>query len=212
MRFISESSDSMIPAVYYCADYDFDCADYLMLLPPERRERALRYKTELTRKNCIGAYVLLMNVLNDMGFDSFELEYSANGKPYIKGNPVYFSLSHSDSGYVCAVDKNEIGVDVQTVAPPRQSLENRVCSPKELAALERFGDRALGFTRLWTFKESIIKKNAGTLSQYAEYEFDEIKNDFYRFGCHFLSFDSDIGSITVCGEFETIKIIKKARL
>lgn len=202
----------MIPAVYYCADYDFDCSDYLKLLPPERRERALRYKTESARKNCIGAYVLLMNVLNSIGIDSFELEYSQNGKPYIKGNPVYFSLSHSDGGYVCAVDKNEIGVDVQSVAPPRQSLEKRVCSPKELAELERFGDRALGFTKLWTFKESIIKRNAGTLSQYAEYEFDEIKNDFHRFGCHFVSFDSDIGVITVCGEFETIKIIKKVRL
>ena len=202
----------MIPAVYYCADYDFDCADYLKLLPLERRERALRYKTESARKNCIGAYVLLMNALNDMGIDSFELEYSVNGKPYIKGNPVYFSLSHSDAGYVCAVDKNEIGVDVQTVAPASQSLENRVCSPKELVALECFGDRALGFTKLWTFKESIIKKKAGALSQYADYEFDEIKNDFHRFGCHFISFDSDIGVITVCGEFEKIRIIKKARL
>lgn len=202
----------MIPAVYHCADYDFDCADYIKLLPPERQERALRYKTDSAQKNCIGAYVLLMNVLKSIGIDSFELEYSSNGKPYIKGNPVYFSLSHSDSGYVCAVDKNEIGVDIQPVAQPSQSLERRVCSQKELEALERFGDKALGFTKLWTFKESVIKKKAGTLSQYAEYEFDEIKNDFHRFGCHFVSIDSDIGVITVCGEFDKIEIIKKARL
>ena len=191
--------------VYYCDDYNFDCEKYICLLPQERVEKYHRLRFEKDRKNCIGAYLLLMKALKEYGIDEFTLGYTETGKPYIKGNPVYFNFSHSRNGFACAVSEKEIGLDMQEVVTPRDTTLRKICTEKEfdLAA----GDSA-AFTKLWSLKESVIKKNGSTIADYGKYEFATDERDFYAYGSHFVSLVEDDFVLTVCGEYEDAEFIK----
>ncbi|MBQ8227760.1 MAG: 4'-phosphopantetheinyl transferase superfamily protein [Clostridia bacterium] len=191
--------------IYYCNDYDFECEKFLSLLPTERLEKYHRIKLERDKKNCVGAYLLLLKGLKDFGIDGFELEYGENGKPYIKGNPVYFNLSHSKNGFACALDVRKIGVDFQEIVIPRDTTVKKVCSQSELKAVS---NNSIAFTRLWTLKESVIKKNGETIADYGKYEFPIIGEDFCAYGNHFISFVYENSVISVCGEFPDYKIQK----
>ena len=48
------------------------------------------------------------------GKDARELlVYGPHGKPFLKGNPFYFNLSHSGGIVACAVQTCEVGLDVE---------------------------------------------------------------------------------------------------
>ncbi len=191
--------------VYYCSDYDFDCERYLHLLPPERVEKYHRLRFEKDKKNCVGVYLLLLKALEEYGVEELSLGYTKTGKPYIKGHPVCFNFSHSKNGFVCAVSKKEIGADIQEIAAPRETTLRKICTINEQRLAER---DSVAFTRLWTHKESIIKKNGATIADYGKYEFATDENDFYAYGNHFVSLIEDDFVITVCGEFEKAEFIK----
>ena len=44
---------------------------------------------------------------------STEILTEPSGRPYVKGNPVFFSLSHSGDFLVMAVDGNPVGIDAE---------------------------------------------------------------------------------------------------
>ncbi len=190
--------------LYYCNDYTLEPEKYLSLLPRERAEKFYRLRRETDRKNCVGAYLLLLKGLQEKGIDDFEIVISQNGKPYIKNNPVYFSISHCKNGYVCAISETEIGADIQDIILPGKAMIKKVCSDTEKWAEAGSAE----FTRLWTFKESVIKMKGETIGSYKDYVFSDEPDDFYAYGSHFASFVEDESVVTVCGKFDEIEFIK----
>ena len=85
----------------------------------------------------------------------FRIERSGSGKPYIDGGPC-FSLSHSGSWVVLAVCRDEVGVDIESIRPDRDTalIARRAFQPEEIAAA---GSGAGIFYRVWTAKESYLK-------------------------------------------------------
>lgn len=191
--------------LYICRDYEFDPLALLPSLPKERAEKVCRLKMQKDKKNCAGAYILLKYALKQEGIGNFEIRIGQNGKPYIKDIPLFFNLSHTNCGFICAVSQSEIGADIQVIKEPSGSLLKRVCSEKELQKVTNAENPAREFTRLWTLKEAAIKKNAGVLADYAKYEFSEDETDFYKYGAHFVSFETNDCVIGLCGEFEKIE-------
>lgn len=89
--------------------------------------------------------VLLLELTNA----NDEITYNENGKPYFKNSNTYFSISHSGDYVICAISKNEIGIDIQKVKDmPKSKL---IFSDKELKLSN------LELVKLWSIKESIIK-------------------------------------------------------
>ena len=87
------------------------------------------------------------------------------GKPYFPGREdLHFNLSHSGDLALCALDGAPVGVDVQIVKQWRPSLPKRVCSPAELAWLERQREPWSAFTLLWTLKEARAKQSGRGLT------------------------------------------------
>ena len=191
--------------LYICRDYEFDPLTFLPSLPKERAEKVCRVKLQKDKKNCAGAYILLKYALKQEGIENFETRMGQNGKPYLKDIPLFFNLSHTDCGFICAVSQSEIGADIQSRKEPSDNLLKRVCSEKELQKVTNAENKAIEFTRLWTLKEAAIKKNAGVLADYAKYEFSEEKTDFYKYGAHFMSFETSDCVIGLCGKFEKIE-------
>ena len=188
--------------LYHCADYGFECSEYEKYLPPERLERYRRLKPLKEKQNCLGAYLLLRYALKANGINEFELARTENGKPYIVGSPLFFNLSHTACGFVCAVDSHEIGADIEKLHSADNSLLRRVCSSEEIEMITASLDPCRTFTTVWTLKESAIKMNAGTLMQYSKYSFKNISDDFYSDSNHFVSFHNESSVISVCGKFE----------
>lgn len=65
----------------------------------------------------------------------------------------FFNLSHSGNFVGCALHNRKIGLDIQKLTEPRESLIRRVCTQKELASLKSPQD----FCRIWAMKESAVK-------------------------------------------------------
>ena len=81
----------------------------------------------------------------------------SHGKPYLRGNPFYFNLSHSGGLVVCAVEQMPVGVDVERVRHFSSMLLERVCTLREQEQVSACENRDRAITRLWTMKESYMK-------------------------------------------------------
>jgi 4'-phosphopantetheinyl transferase len=103
--------------------------------------------------------------------DSLEIEVTPAGRPYLRGDPLHFNLSHSwDLALVAVCGEAPVGVDLEHPrefrAPDR--LARRICSEREYAWLSRAGGapNAPGaLLRLWVRKEAAVKGTGDGLSR-----------------------------------------------
>lgn len=80
------------------------------------------------------------------------------GKPFFPDRPdCCFSISHSGSAALCAVDEKPVGADAERVRPHPPGLARRICGDEELAWLAAQEDRDRALVVLWTGKESMVK-------------------------------------------------------
>lgn len=150
---------------------------------------------------------LLRRALRDRGVDlagiSLEdlLQKGPHGKLYLKGNPFYFSLSHSKGMAACAAAACEIGVDLERKRPFSEALANRICSEREIELVRESGNWDGSLTRLWTMKESCMKFTGLGFSQgIRETEFLDLSG-FPRLkkrSCYFSCVDLGTAFLTCC--------------
>ena len=132
---------------------------YLDLLPPERREKALRYRNPTDRHHCILSYLLLRHALKmRFGLHNSRIAVTERGKPFLPDYPeVHFNLSHCPKGCVVGVSDVPIGVDVQDIRDFSPRLVQFCCSPEEKTRIAQSTQPNDEFTRIWAMKESYLK-------------------------------------------------------
>lgn len=138
-----------------------DEAQVLRLLPPERREKALRCRRQEDRLRSAAAGLLLARYAQQLGFDRFPaLREDVYGKPYFPDAPqAQFSLSHSGGYAALAMSSLPVGVDIQEIRPERVTAAMRFLTDfaqAQLTALPQ-EEEVQAFFRLWTLKESYGK-------------------------------------------------------
>ena len=132
----------------------------------------------------------------------FGIKRTENGKPYIDGNPLYFSLSHSCGHAVIALCDKPVGVDVEQ----DDSLRNFTTSMRRFTERERawIGDALSFFFLNWVAKEAYIKMVGGTLAHYLKrLEFYDYKLylDGREVDCGYaVTADLKAGIYAVCAE------------
>ena len=131
----------------------------MALLPwPSRREKALRYHRREDRALCVGAGLLLADMLREAGVVDLAVEVGEKGKPFLLAEPsVHFNLAHAGTVAACAVSDAPVGVDVEAVAPLDKGLVSHCLTDAERAWLEGQEEPGRAFTTLWTRKESYLK-------------------------------------------------------
>ncbi|MBQ8868318.1 MAG: 4'-phosphopantetheinyl transferase superfamily protein [Oscillospiraceae bacterium] len=145
------------------AVYILNCKDfkpYLLSLQSrisdKRRQRTLKMRKKDPQLLCIGAEVCLSVALGL----PLPLEYQTEqgGKPFIERAP-QFNISHSGDYVVCAVDEKPIGADIERINRMKESIFNRIASPreKEKAATLKEDQLLEYYCTVWTKKESILK-------------------------------------------------------
>ncbi len=174
----------------------------------ERKQKIQRYKLTESRKQSLGAGLLLKWVLQRHGVTVEKLSYGPNGKPEAEG--VFFNLSHSGQWVVCAIGDTLVGCDVEEIAPVREGIAERFFTKNEVAYLNRFDgeQRQEEFFRLWTLKESYMKMTGEGMSlalDRFEYDMDEqpiVKRDGKPCDCHVKEYELPGYKLAVCAEEE----------
>lgn len=91
----------------------------------------------------------------------FEILRTENGKPYIEGNHVHFSLSHSGRRGIIAVSDKPVGIDLEIYKDsPHNSVIERF-SEREQAEIADERD----FLRHWTAREAYVKLYGLTIAE-----------------------------------------------
>lgn len=175
--------------------WGFDLASALGEISGQRREQALKFKFEQGQRTCVLAYQLLKKgVLEEFGLTGNPVfEYNEHGKPAIIGHPeIHFNISHCKHAVACAVSRQPVGIDVESIREYHESLVRYTMNDAEIARIESAADHASAFIRLWTMKEAALKligtgiandiKNA--IDPHLHYETVE-RRDYIYTVCHF---------------------------
>lgn len=179
---------------------------WMSFVSEDRRIRAEKYKFREDAKRCILAEILVLYAIgkyfhadmSDIEFD--KLQY---GKPVIKNHEEwYFNLSHSGKWVVCAVNNRPVGIDVEEMNIMCIDIANRFFTTHENERIKAClceQDRVKEFFKLWTLKESYIKRSGqGLRKRLDSFEFYLIEgreivfDNFDRCDeCNFFSFFLD---------------------
>ena len=133
----------------------------LSQMSPQRKKRVSQIAAEDDRKRTVAAELLTRReVGKKLGVapEKVVLAIDENEKPYIEGNPLYISVSHSGNWAVCAIADKPIGVDVEEIRGVQEKFVVRTCSEGERAYI-RYGDAGYlsRFWECWTAKEALFK-------------------------------------------------------
>ncbi len=182
-----------------------ELTSFLPYLSRQRLEKVSSYKFLPDKISSACVYLLLRVMMKEeYGWDEACLfNFSSNGKPYFSSRAdVRFSLSHDRKGVGVCISEKEVGADVQELFHYEKALAERILSPREVSAFNRFfpDDRLL--TRIWTMKESLGKKTGeGVFSIMESTSFAEAKEGmFYSDGCYYMTGQKGQLLYCICSE------------
>lgn len=197
--------------IYFFDNYaSLNPDEYKTVLPAERAARFERFRQTRDKENCLAAYLLLKYALKQNGIENFKIEAAENGKPFLKGENIFFNISHCKSGVAVAVSDSEIGIDIQDIEPYKESVAKRVCTEKEIELIKKSENKDRAFTRIWTLKEAAAKCDGSGIKILGDFSFENSKKTFEKYNKKFATFEYENLFISVCGneDFRNITEIK----
>jgi len=104
--------------IYICYGYEAttDFSELEKYCSLERITKARTYKNNIDYGNCLISYCLLRLGLNKKKSYSFTKEEKweyKNGKPFIKGCEIKFSISHTKNACAVILSNKEVGIDIE---------------------------------------------------------------------------------------------------
>jgi 4'-phosphopantetheinyl transferase len=139
-------------------------AEKIELVRAERQEKVRAFRVKADRCRSLAAGLLLREALGEAGvsYQTAEFFKGANGKPYLRGQELFFNLSHAGELAVCVLADREVGADVEVLShfagqeKNAANVARRVMTEEELS-LFRENPSGEALVRLWTKKESYAK-------------------------------------------------------
>lgn len=172
----------------------FEKSEYCAELPKHKKHHAA------------GQYLLRI-ALGEEAYRKAEFATGEHGKPYIKGHPIHYNISHSGQYVVLVVAGSEVGVDVQEKKVVRMvAMAQRFFSEVEyqaFSASRSFEVQLNLFFHIWCRKEAYGKYlGLGLLG-------DVLKTNVLQGieGCYFQEYDGleDYQISICCGKEENIE-------
>lgn len=125
------------------------------------------------------AYSLLDKMLRAHGVSEYEISRNENGKPYIDGSDIHFSISHTEGLCAVALSDTPIGIDCEKINSAYESktdnFSKRYFLPSEQNEIEKSENRLLKFFEIWTRKEAYIKKHGLNSGEVAKVDTTSLK-------------------------------------
>ena len=138
-------------------------------LSSQRKEKVDGLRFFADKIASASAYLLLRLILKEgFGYENAPcFMFEPDGKPYLADNKkIFFSISHDRAGVAACASKSAIGVDAQALFRYEDMLAERILSDKEKDCFGTDRPDDGFFTRMWTMKESLGKKNGDGVIPY----------------------------------------------
>lgn len=137
-------------------------------LPKARLEKAVRLLSPGKRKESAGAGLLLARILPRFFASAEEVFADERGK--LLHPRLFLSLAHGGGMAVLAVGERPVGCDVEKFSRVRETVLRRFSKEERAFVREAAGERARegAFYRIWTGKESYLKRTGEGLSAWKE--------------------------------------------
>ena len=116
---------------------------------------------------------------------SFTINFTENGKPYVEGDPLFFSISHSKNTAVFALSDKPVGIDLEFIDGKRK-VESIISRFTDREKSEIKGNLPL-FYENWVVKEAYIKFIGGTIAydlKHLEYADKLLYSDGKKLDCN----------------------------
>ena len=184
-------------------------------MPAYRKEKIDRYKPQSSKRQSLGAGILIKSGLDEYGIDGDHIVSGPDNKPYIESaNSLEFNASHSGSMAVCAFSDACVGIDIEATKIFNRNLINFIYKEEEIKYIKyrskNQNDENCLFTKLWTIKESIMKYYGKGLSMDPRKIFVDLEGDYRAYyngeclgGLFFTQYEYMGYHITVCSEYKS---------
>ena len=138
----------------------FDLEEALTLLPLQRYEQVMRFRSERDRRLSVAVYRLLCRGLREeYGIEEPPtFEYGAHGKPSLVGHPdIHFNMSHCRQAAICVLAPHPVGVDVERFRRYDERLVSFTMNEEECVKIRQSERPDVEFIKWWTRKEALLK-------------------------------------------------------
>ena len=145
--------------VFYSKVKDINLEKTLLSLPKIRVEKIEKLQDKNAKKLSAAVYLLLVKSLRKLGVKTsrYEFKYNENGKPFLEGCPLQFSLSHSGDFVAVAISDNSVGVDIQEIKDIDLDARKLIFNEEDEKFFQESEDKLDAFYSLWTIKEAVYK-------------------------------------------------------
>lgn len=110
-------------------------------------------------------------LLKEYNIINYEIKYTENGKPYIDGNEVYFSISHDKDLLLIVFDERPVGADIQFYRQINNNL-------KKVLLID--SDDSKEIINNFSAREAVIKLEGKRLCNINEVNIDEYDIDIIK--------------------------------
>jgi len=150
------------------SSYDFtNLKKELKSLPKWRVEKINSLKMDKDKQLSFVAGVMLRNKLIECGYSGEDNNVIINemGKEVPTRKDLDFSISHSGTKVMLAIDKKPIGCDIQIMDKDGIRIARTFFTASENRILDKAENQKEMFYRIWTIKEAVLKMEGSGLSQ-----------------------------------------------
>lgn len=98
--------------------------------------------------------------MDNFNIKNHEIAITRNmyGKPfYLNNRDISFNISHSGEWVVCAVDSNQLGIDIEEMKRVDYKLIHDIATKDEFKHYQSTSNKLNTFYKIWTLKESYVK-------------------------------------------------------
>lgn len=135
-------------------------------LPSKLIDNANRFKNWKQKCLRLIGWQLLLDELRRLNCSELinHISFAEKGKPFFKGNNVFFNFSNTKDTIILVVSDSEIGVDLEFNRSCKKNIYNKVFCKEEITFLENSVNENKDFITLWTKKEAVVKLFGGGIS------------------------------------------------
>lgn len=99
---------------------------------------------------------IIKEIAIDNNLSNYVVLKNKNGKPYFKGNDIYFNISNKDNITVAVTSSKPIGIDIERLTF-KEGVVKHFFRESEQEIIKNSLDKELDFTTIWVKKEAYIK-------------------------------------------------------